>query len=49
MYAIEKCCDNMKQLSREFLTGQLLSSKASSDIEKHFLYLLQRCITAKNF
>jgi hypothetical protein len=49
MYTIEKCCDSMKQFSRELLSGQQLSSRASPDIEKHFLYLLQRSLTSNKF
>ena len=49
MYSMEKNCDEMKQLSKEMHPTQLLSNKASLDIERHFTYVMQRGLNSSTF
>ena len=49
MYSMEKNCDELKHLSKEMHSTQLLSHRASIDIERHYAYLLQRGLNSNSF
>ena len=48
-YSMEKNCDELKLLSREMHSSQLLSSRASIDIERNLVNLMQKGLNSGTF